>query len=91
MARAVVIQAVAFGAVHLVDPGAILAVPGLILIGLALGWAAQRYNSLSVPILLHAGVNLTATIVLFWGDELIDKLEDAQDGVEALISLFGLG
>lgn len=86
---AVVLSAAVFAAVHLTDPEAVLAVPGLFIIGLGLGWAAQRYGSLSVPILLHAGVNLTATIALFYGDELLDYLERTRDGLDALGSVLG--
>jgi len=87
---AVVVQAAAFALVHLIDPDAILAVVSLFLLGIALGWAAQRRGSLSLPIFLHAGVNLTAVVVLFWGDEIVDRLEEAPEGVAALGRLFGL-
>jgi len=81
---AIVISAAAFSLVHLIDLDALFALPGLFLIGLVLGWAAQKYGTLSVPILIHSGVNLTATIALFWGDEIVDFVDRAQNAVEAL-------
>ena len=66
-AKAVVATAAAFAAVHLLDPNAILVVPGLFLIGLALGYLALSGGNLSRPILAHAGVNLTAAVLLFFG------------------------
>jgi membrane protease YdiL (CAAX protease family) len=64
---AVVASAAAFAAIHLLDPNAVLVVPGLFLIGLALGYMALSGGSLSRPILAHAGVNLTAAVLLFAG------------------------
>jgi membrane protease YdiL (CAAX protease family) len=88
---AVVISAAAFAAVHLADPNAALAVPSLFVIGIALGWAAQRRGSLSLPIFIHAGVNLLGAIVLMWGDDIVDYLERTQDQLESLVVMLGLG
>jgi membrane protease YdiL (CAAX protease family) len=87
---AIVISAAGFAVVHLADPGAWPAVPGLFLIGLALGWAAVRRGSLSLAIFLHAGVNLLGSIVIMWEDEITDFLEDAQDNLEAVVFSLGI-
>ena len=77
--------------IHLLDPSAIAALPGLLLVGIVLGYAAIRTGSLSLPIMLHAGVNLTAAVALMFGNELTEWLEQVSEsaGVEALISLLG--
>ncbi len=72
---AITTSAAVFAAIHLLDPNAIFAVPGLFLIGIALGWAALRYGNLSVPIFLHAGVNLTGALFLFFSDEALDLVD----------------
>lgn len=61
-AAAVIVSGVVFGMVHLVDVQALLAVPALTVLGAILSTVALRTNSLSRPILIHAGFNLTATI-----------------------------
>jgi membrane protease YdiL (CAAX protease family) len=88
---AVLVQAVLFAAIHLLDPSAVAALPGLVVIGVALGYAAIRTGNLSLPITLHAGVNLTAALALMFGSELTSWLEEVSQsaGVEALFSLFG--
>ena len=91
MRWAVVVSAGAFAAVHLADPNARLAVPSLFVIGLVLGWAAQRRGSLSLPMFIHAGVNLLGAVVLIWGDDIADYLETTQDALESLAPLLGLG
>jgi membrane protease YdiL (CAAX protease family) len=90
-AWAVLVQAVLFAAIHLLDPSAVAALPGLVVIGAVLGHAAIRTGNLSLPITLHAGVNLTAALALMFGSELTNWLEEVSEsaGVEALISLFG--
>lgn len=60
---ALLASGVAFGLVHLIDPGALVAVPGLAVLGTILSVVAVRTNSLSRPILIHAGFNLTATVL----------------------------
>jgi membrane protease YdiL (CAAX protease family) len=88
---AVVAQAFLFAAIHLLDPSAIAALPGLMIIGAVLGYAAIRTGNLSLPIMLHAGVNLTAAIILMFGAELTDWLEEVAEsaGVEAMLRFFG--
>jgi membrane protease YdiL (CAAX protease family) len=88
---AVVVQAAVFAVIHLLDPSAVAALPGLMIIGFVLGYAAIRTGNLSLPIMLHAGVNLTAAIGLMFGAELTDWLEEVAEsgGVEALVKLFG--
>lgn len=72
---AIILSAGVFAGVHLIDPNALYAVPGLFLIGLVLGWAALKYGDLSVPIFLHAGVNLTGALFLFYSDELLETVD----------------
>ena len=88
---AVAISALVFAGVHLLDPNAWLVVPGLFLIGLALGYVALRTGSLGLPIMLHAGVNLTAMLLALFGDEVVDRLEEMQEQLETLAALVGLG
>lgn len=73
--RAIVVSAAAFAALHLLDPNALYAVPGLFVVGIALGWLALRTGDLSLPIFVHAGVNLTGAVVLLFGDELLEMTE----------------
>lgn len=61
---AVFISAAVFALVHLVsDPGAFDLLPALAALGIVLGVIAVRTNSLSLPILVHAGFNLTTAIL----------------------------
>lgn len=78
---AIVAQAAIFAGLHLADPNAIAAIPGLFLIGAVLGYAATKTGSLSLPITLHAGVNLTAGLLLIYGGELVEWL-DRMSGLE---------
>ena len=59
-----------FAGVHLVDPGAVYALPGLFLIGIALGWFALATGDLSLSIAVHAGVNLTGVLLITFGEDL---------------------
>lgn len=90
-AWAILTQALVFGGVHLLDPNAMAAVPGLVLVGVVLGYAAVRTGSLSLSIMLHAGVNLTAVTLLIFGGDLADWLEElAETGAaEAVIFILG--
>ncbi|MEN8113279.1 MAG: type II CAAX endopeptidase family protein [Actinomycetota bacterium] len=90
-AWAVIVQALVFGGVHLLDPSAVAALPGLVIVGGVLGYAAIRTGSLSLPIMLHAGVNLTAVVLLIFGGSFTEWLDElAETGVtEALLSLIG--
>ena len=88
---AIVISAAAFASVHLLDPNAVFAAPGLFAIGIGLGWAAHRKGNIGIAIYMHAGVNLLGTIVLLWGDSIVDYLEDAQGTFRAIAAPFGIG
>ena len=88
---AISISALVFAGVHLLDPNAWLVVPGLFLIGMALGYAALRTGSLGLPIMLHAGINLTAVLLALYGDDLVDRLDEMQEQLETLAGLVGLG
>lgn len=82
---AIVVSAALFALIHyLGDQNAVAALPGLFLIAVALGYAAIKTGSLSLPIFLHAGVNLTATVLLLFEDDIVNWLEDA--GVEAAVA-----
>ena len=68
-ASAIVVSAVVFSAVHLVDPAlaSLEGVPtltALFLMGLVLGWVTVRSGSLSRAIFIHSGFNLLTTISL---------------------------
>lgn len=88
---AIVVQAALFAVIHLLDPSAIAALPGLLLVGAVLGYAAIRTGSLALPIMIHAGVNLTAAVALMFGSELTEWLERVSEsaGVEALLNILG--
>jgi membrane protease YdiL (CAAX protease family) len=84
---AIAVQAAIFGLIHVLgDPGAISALPGLFLIALALGYAAVRTGNLSLSMFLHAGVNLTAALLLLYGGQVLDWL-DRMSGVQPTDSL----
>ncbi len=72
---AILLSGAAFAGVHLIDPNAVFAVPGLFLIGAALAWTALRTGDLSLPIFVHAGVNLSGALLLFFQDELAEAVE----------------
>lgn len=81
---AIVVSAAAFAGFHLVDPGALYAVPGLFIIGLVLGWCALARGDLGLAIAVHAGVNLTGVLLL----TVVDDLGDVD---AAMALLRGLG
>jgi hypothetical protein len=60
--RAIVVSGVLFGAIHLVDPRALAAVPGLVALGILLAWMTIRTGNLSRAISVHAGFNLLAML-----------------------------
>lgn len=70
-----VISGAAFAAVHLADPNAVLVVPGLFMVGVALAYAAYRSRNLSIPIFIHIGVNGLAVLLLAFADEIEANLE----------------
>lgn len=86
---AIVVSAVAFGLVHITDPGAAFAVPGLIVIGLVLAWTTvKREGRIGMAIAIHAGVNLVGALVFVFADELSDLENQLRETVEGLITLF---
>lgn len=84
---AILISAAVFSAIHLVDPNAIAVVPGLFLLGVALGWAALRRGDLSLAIAMHSGINLLAAVTLLYGDSLLDW---ANEQIEQLEQIEGI-
>jgi membrane protease YdiL (CAAX protease family) len=81
---AILVSAAVFSAVHLFDPNAIAVIPGLFLLGIALGWAAMKRGDLSLAIALHSGINLLAAITLLYGDSLLDWANQQLDQLEQL-------
>lgn len=63
--RSVVLSAAVFAGIHLIDPNALIVVPGLFVVGLVLGYQALHTGRLGLSIMTHAGVNLLAVIGLF--------------------------
>lgn len=61
---AVAITAGVFSGVHLIDPNAVFAVPGLFVIGLVLGYQALHTGRIGLSIASHAGVNLLAALAI---------------------------
>ena len=84
---AIVISALIFSAIHLVDPNAIAVVPGLFLLGVALGWVALKRGDLSLAIAMHSGINLLAAVTLLYGDSLLDW---ANEQIEQLEQIEGI-
>lgn len=72
---AILVSAAFFAGVHLIDPGALYAVPGLFVIGVALGWLALATGDIGLPIAVHAGVNLTGALALIFEDELAEAVD----------------
>ena len=67
---AVLGSAFIFAAVHwLGDPNALRSLPALAALGVVLALRAMRTGSLSAPILIHAGFNLTTTLLVLLGPE----------------------
>ncbi|MCP4965944.1 MAG: CPBP family intramembrane metalloprotease [bacterium] len=62
--RSVIVSALVFAGIHLIDPDSVFVVPGLFVIGLVLGYQALRTNRIGLSIMTHAGVNLLAAIGL---------------------------
>jgi len=73
---AIITQAAVFALIHLADPEAIAALPGLFLIAVVLGYAALRVGNISLSLTLHAGVNLTAALLLLFGGPLLEWLDE---------------
>ena len=87
--QAVFLSGGLFALVHLVDPGTLLLQPALFLIGVALGYAALRSGDLSLPLFVHAGVNLTGFLLAQFADDLQRWADDLEESVEAVFRLFG--
>jgi membrane protease YdiL (CAAX protease family) len=86
---AILISAAIFSLIHLVDPNALAVIPGLFLLGIALGWVALKRGNLSLAIAMHSGINLLAAITLLYGDSLLDWANNQLEQTEAVIlSLF---
>ena len=64
---AIAVQALVFGFAHTLSPswGNFAAVPGITVLGVASGVAAEETGDLSASILMHFGVNLLALVLLF--------------------------
>lgn len=91
----ILVSALLFASIHLIDWNARAAVPGLFLIGIVLGWAAMKRGDLSLAIPLHAGVNLLAAFFLVWGTEILDwmerELEQLESGTVDAVIQFVIG
>jgi membrane protease YdiL (CAAX protease family) len=86
---AIVISAAAFGSVHIMDPGAAFAVPGLFVIGLVLAWTVvKRQGRIGMAIAIHAGVNLVGALVFIFADELTELEQQLRETVDAVLTLF---
>ncbi|MEE8457429.1 MAG: CPBP family intramembrane glutamic endopeptidase [Acidimicrobiia bacterium] len=86
---AILISAAIFSAVHLLDPDARAVVPGLFLLGIALGWVTRRRGDLSLAIAMHSGINLLAAITLLYGDSILKWAELQVEQLEAVVHLIG--
>jgi membrane protease YdiL (CAAX protease family) len=75
--RAVTISAAVFAVIHLADPTAILVVPGLFLVGVALGLLAMRAGNIGLAIFAHMGVNGFGVVLLLYADEALESVESA--------------
>jgi membrane protease YdiL (CAAX protease family) len=84
--NAVLVSSAVFSLTHLLDPNAILVVPGLFIVGVVLGYLALRAGNIGLPIFAHMGTNGLAVILLAFGDE----LEELSETVEAVLTLLPL-
>ena len=84
----IVVTAATFALIHLLDPSALIYLPGLFVIGVVLALVSLRRGDLSLAIPIHAGINLTAALLLLFGDELVDWAEEQQEQLQGLIHLF---
>ena len=85
---AVVATGAAFAAIHLFDWNTRIFLPGLFVIGVVLALAALRRGDLSLAIPIHAGVNLTAALLLLFGDDLARWAEEQRQLLEGIVHLF---
>lgn len=58
-------SALAFAALHLIDPNAIVAVPFLFVLGVVLGYQVLETGRLGRGVAIHAGFNLVTVLALF--------------------------
>lgn len=73
--RAVATSAAVFAVIHLADPNAILVVPGLFMVGIALGLLALRAGNIGLAIFAHMGVNGFGVVLLLYSDEALESVE----------------
>jgi membrane protease YdiL (CAAX protease family) len=64
---AIGLSAGVFAGIHLIDPNAIFAVPGLFILGIVAGYFVVRDGHLSRAIFTHVGVNLTGAVLILLG------------------------
>ncbi len=62
--NALILSSAVFAGIHLIDPDAIFAIPGLFVVGLVLGYQALRTGRIGLSIATHAGFNLLTTLVI---------------------------
>ena len=60
-------SALVFALIHLVDPDTYYYLPAFLLLGLVSGWRAVVTGSITQSVLLHAGFNLVASILIVTG------------------------
>jgi membrane protease YdiL (CAAX protease family) len=78
---AVAVSALIFGFAHWEGPGVLLPVIGLTLLAVPLAYAALRIGNLSLAIVMHAGINLLAFLVLVFEEDLTDFIEESAAAV----------
>ena len=81
------ISGIAFGLVHFEGPDVLLPIMGLIIIGVVLGYVALWRGNLSLVILMHAGINLLAFLVLVFEDDILERIDELESGINAVIGL----
>jgi membrane protease YdiL (CAAX protease family) len=74
---AVVVSALIFGFAHWEGPGVLLPVIGLTLLAVPLAYATLRLGNLSLAIIMHAGINLLAFVVLVFEEDLTELVEES--------------
>jgi membrane protease YdiL (CAAX protease family) len=85
---AVAVSALIFGFAHWEGPDVLLPVIGLTLLAVPLAYAALRNGDLSLPIVMHAGINLLAFLVLVFEDDLNELIEQTESGITLLFHWF---
>ena len=82
---AIVTSAAIFGLTHWEGPDVLLPVIGLFLIGIVLAYVVTRYGNLSMAILMHAGINLLAFLVLVFEDRILEWIDELESSVGLLV------